>query len=76
MKAHRDADARMLAGPRDQWIEARGDRSTDVPQPREGSYPPGQAGADTLASRSATEAAIEDPRRLLDVRAESEYASE
>jgi thiosulfate/3-mercaptopyruvate sulfurtransferase len=77
MKAHGHADLRMLAGPREQWTEAGGEWSTDVPEPLESSYPLAEAKADTLASRSAAEAAIGDPRRvLLDVRAESEYDGE
>jgi thiosulfate/3-mercaptopyruvate sulfurtransferase len=77
MKAHGHADVRMLAGPRDQWTKAGGEWGTDVPEPMESSYPLSEAKADTLASRSAAEAAIGDPRQvLLDVRAESEYDGE
>jgi thiosulfate/3-mercaptopyruvate sulfurtransferase len=77
MQAHGHADVRMLAGPREEWTEAGGGWSADVPEPPESSYPLAEAKADTLASRSAAEAAIGDPRRLLlDVRAESEYDGE
>jgi thiosulfate/3-mercaptopyruvate sulfurtransferase len=77
MKAHGHADVRMLEGPRDQWTEAGGKWSTDVPAPLESSYPLAEASAELLAPRSAAEAAIGDPGQvLLDVRAESEYIGE
>jgi thiosulfate/3-mercaptopyruvate sulfurtransferase len=74
MSAHGHRDVRMLAGSREQWAQAGGRWSTDVPAPEESSYPLAAASPDLLASRADVEAASADAGDvLLDVRAELEY---
>jgi len=74
MKAHGHKDLRMLAGRRDQWVEAGGEWTTEVPQPEESRYPLPAADEDIFASRQAVEAAIGEHRQVsLDVRSEAEY---
>jgi len=74
MKAHGHEDVRMLAGRRDQWVEAGGEWTTEVPQPEESRYPLPAADEDIFASRQAVEAAIGEHRQVsLDVRSEAEY---
>src|SRR5680860_1676563 len=65
MKAHGHEDVRMLAGRRDQWVEAGGEWTTEVPQPEESRYPLPASDADILASRQAVEAAIGEPSRVI-----------
>ena len=73
LKAYGHEDVRMLLGARDQWAQARHERSTDVPEPAEGAHPPLVANPALLASREAVQAAIDDPAQIvLDVRAEVE----
>jgi thiosulfate/3-mercaptopyruvate sulfurtransferase len=73
----RHKDVRMLAGLREQWAQAGGEWSTDAPEPAESSYALAAPSAEVLASQTAVEAAIGDPRYvLLDVRSEAEYGGE
>ena len=77
MKAHGHGDARVLRGPRDQWIEAGESWATDVPEPAESAYPLPETDDELLASRQALEAAIGRPGEvILDVRSEPEYRGE
>ena len=77
MKAHGHRDVRMLAGPRDQWVEAGERWATEVPQLEEAAYPPPSEDPDILASREAVEAAIGTPDHVvLDVRSQPEYEGE
>jgi thiosulfate/3-mercaptopyruvate sulfurtransferase len=77
MKAHGHEDVRMLAGAREEWVQAGGQWSTHAPEPAASSYPLQAANADVLASRTAVEAAIGEPGHvLLDVRSELEYSGE
>jgi thiosulfate/3-mercaptopyruvate sulfurtransferase len=77
MKAHGHSDVRMLSGSREQWTQAGGEWSTDVPEPIESAYALQEAKADTLASRAAAQAAIGAPGQvLLDVRSGAEYSGE
>lgn len=77
MSAHGHRDVRMLAGSRDQWAQALGPLSLDLPEPRPSSYPLAHAANELLVLREAVRAAIDDPRCvLLDVRSEAEYAGE
>jgi thiosulfate/3-mercaptopyruvate sulfurtransferase len=77
VKAHGHRDARILIGPRDQWVEAGRQWTTDVPQPEESPYPLPREDADILASRASVEAAIDDPGKLIvDVRSDPEFKGE
>jgi thiosulfate/3-mercaptopyruvate sulfurtransferase len=77
MKAHNHEDVRMLAGSREQWAQASGQWSTDVPEPAERSYSLPPANADVFASQTAVEAAIGDAgQAVLDVRSDAEYSGE
>jgi len=77
MKAHGHNDVRMLVGSREQWAQAGGQWSTDVPEPAGSSYRLAGPDADTLASRADVEAAIGQPGHvLLDVRSEPEFSGE
>ena len=61
MKAHGHNDVRMLVGSREQWAQAGGQWSTDVPEPAGSAYRLAGPDADTLASRADVEAAIGQP---------------
>jgi thiosulfate/3-mercaptopyruvate sulfurtransferase len=77
MRAQGHLDVRMLVGLREQWAQAGGAWSTRVPEPRETSHPLAGADAGVLCTRTAVEAAIDDPRHvLLDVRSELEFSGE
>jgi thiosulfate/3-mercaptopyruvate sulfurtransferase len=77
MRAHGHGDARLLMGPRDQWIESGEQWSTDVPCPGDSPYPAPREHDDILASGHAVKRAVGDPGQLiLDVRSEAEYAGE
>jgi thiosulfate/3-mercaptopyruvate sulfurtransferase len=77
MKAHGHDDVRMLAGSREQWAQAGGQWSTDVPELADSSYPLAGSNADALSSRADVEAAIGQPGHvLLDVRSEPEFRGE
>ena len=70
-------DVRLLRGRRDQWVEARGRWSTEVPRLGETPYLALSADPEILASGEAVEAAIDAPGQLIvDVRAEVEYTGE
>lgn len=77
VKAYGHRNARILVGPRDQWVEAGRQWTTDVPQPEETPYPLPIEDLDILASRGSVEAAIDDPGTLIvDVRSDAEFAGE
>jgi len=77
MTAHGYNDVRMLTGSRDQWAQAGGQWSTDLPEPAESSCGLAGPDADTLSSRADVEAAIGQPGHvLLDVRSEPEFSGE
>jgi thiosulfate/3-mercaptopyruvate sulfurtransferase len=77
MKAHGHSDVRMLIGSREQWAQAGGQWSTDVPEATVSSYSLAPPSEDLFASQADVEAAIDDPGTvLLDVRAELEYSGE
>lgn len=77
MKAHGHRDVRMLAGSREQWAQAGGQWSTNLPKQAESSYSLQPPNADVLASQATVEAAIgEAGQVLLDVRSELEYRGE
>lgn len=77
LKAYGHGDARMLVGPRDQWVEAGERWTTEVPRLERSPYPLPAEDVDILASREAVEAAIGKPGQLiLDVRSAPEYAGE
>jgi thiosulfate/3-mercaptopyruvate sulfurtransferase len=77
MKAHSHDDVRMLAGSREQWAQAGGQWSTNLPEQAESSYSLPPFNAEVFASRAVVEAAIDDAGQvLLDVRSELEYRGE
>jgi thiosulfate/3-mercaptopyruvate sulfurtransferase len=77
MTAHGHNDVRMLDGSREQWVQAGGRWSTDLPEPTESVYRLARPDVDTLASRADVEAAIGQPGHvLLDVRSEREFSGE
>jgi thiosulfate/3-mercaptopyruvate sulfurtransferase len=77
LKAYGHENVRMLMGPREQWAQAGGQWSRDVPELAKSAYPHVVENADLLASRQAVEGAIDDPGQvLLDVRSEPEYSGE
>jgi len=77
MKAHGHDDVRMLVGSREQWAQAGGQWSTDLPEPTGSAYRLAHPDADALASRADVEAAIGQARGvLLDVRSEPEFSGE
>jgi thiosulfate/3-mercaptopyruvate sulfurtransferase len=77
MSAHGHRDVRMLEGSREQWTQAGGEWSTDVPASAESSYPLAAANAEALATRADVEAASQGSGPvLLDVRAQLEYDGE
>ena len=77
MKAHGHRDVRMLIGPRNQWLEAGQQWTTEALEVEESSYPLPIEDADILASRQAVEGAIgQSGQLILDVRSEAEYTGE
>jgi thiosulfate/3-mercaptopyruvate sulfurtransferase len=77
MKAHGHKDVQMLAGSREQWAQAGGQWSTNLPEQAESSYSLPPPNADVFASQATVEAAIGDAGQvLLDVRSELEYRGE
>lgn len=77
LKAHGHEDVRILMGPREQWVQAGREWSTEVPKPAASVHPPLVVNADLHASREAVQDAIGDPAQiLLDVRATPEYSGE
>jgi thiosulfate/3-mercaptopyruvate sulfurtransferase len=77
LSAHGHEDVRILMGPRDQWVQAGHEWSTDAPEPAQSPYPDVVVNADLLASRNTVQDAIDDPAQIvLDVRAEAEYSGE
>jgi thiosulfate/3-mercaptopyruvate sulfurtransferase len=77
MKAHGHGDVRMLDGPRDQWVKAGRQWTSDAPRPKESRYPQLREDADILALRQTVEDAIDAPGQvILDVRSEAEYQGE
>ena len=77
MNAYGHNDVRMLVGSREQWAQAGGQWSTDVPEPPGTSYRLAAPAADTLAWQANVEAAIGQPGHvLLDVRSEPEFSGE
>jgi thiosulfate/3-mercaptopyruvate sulfurtransferase len=75
LKAHGHEDVRILMGPRDQWVQAGHEWSTEVPKPAASALPPLVANADLHASREAVQDALGDPAQiLLDVRGTPEYS--
>jgi thiosulfate/3-mercaptopyruvate sulfurtransferase len=77
MSAHGHRDVRMLEGSREQWAQAGGEWSTDVPAPAESAYTLAAASAEALASQADVEAASQRAGPvLLDVRSQLEYDGE
>ena len=77
MKAHGHGDVRMFASQREDWPEAGGAWSREVPELVATEYRFKDEDPAIQASRAQVEAAIGDPGQiLLDVRAEAEYSGE
>ena len=77
LKAIGHERVRMLMGPREQWVQAGRNWSTDRPPPGSGTASVATENADVIASRGAVAAAIGRPDQvILDVRSDLEYRGE
>lgn len=77
MKAHGHADVRMLAGSREQWSQAGGAWSAEIPVREPASYGLPAPDPELLATGRDVEAAIDEPATvLLDTRSELEFSGE
>jgi len=77
LRSHGHRDARLLDGPRDQWLEIAGTWSTDTTTPVPTSYPLTAPDPSVHVSREAVLAMIGGPGSvLLDTRSRAEYDGE
>ena len=77
LASHGHRDARLLDGPREQWLETTDNWSLEEPKPRPASYQLAPPDSNLFASRKRVLSAIDrQDAVLLDVRSKAEYTGE